>query len=463
MKFRYWFCISVVLFFCKSLSAQGHSIDKDPDSIIVRHIFEESLSGTEIPEHLYYLTKKIGHRISGSAQAERAVKWIEHQLRALEADTVYLQPVKIPVWTRGAKERAFIQTGNGNVQTVSVLALGGSVSTQGALSAEVVEIRSWEELNEMPEEKIKGKFVFYNRAMDASMPDPFDAYLEAVDQRSIGAIEAARKGAVGALVRSLTLAKDNSPHTGAMQYAENVRKVPAAALSTLGADALSKALKENPTLKFSLEMHCSPQPDVLSHNVIAEIKGNYYPEEFITIGAHTDTWDVGEGASDDASGIVQTIEALRLFKTLNLVPKRSIRFIFYMNEESGAHGGKEYASEARKKGEIHLASIESDAGGFQPVGFRFDGAPETIQQVQKYSSFLSLYGIDGIKENQRGVDIAPMKGASEVLLSLDCESHRLFDIHHSALDTLDKLNFREVSLGAAAMTTMAYLISEYGL
>lgn len=461
MKNVYYLFVTIIILSSHKLDA--HNSPSQNDSIIVSQIFEETLANSDIPEHLRILSKEIGNRMAGSEQAEQAVKWIELQLRELKADSVYLQPVQIPIWTRGEKEKAFMMSEQGEKQAMSVLALGNSIATDGVLNAEVVEIRSWEELKAMPNEKIKGKFVFYNRPMDPTKRDPFDAYLEAVDQRGIGAIEAAKKGAIGALVRSLTMAIDDYPHTGAMQYADNVKKIPAAALSTLAADRLSDALGKNPRLQFSLEMHCSTLPDIISHNVIAEIKGSTYPDEYVTIGAHTDTWDVGEGASDDATGIAQTIEALRLFKTLELNPKRSVRFIFYMNEESGAHGGEQYALEVERKKEKHLASIESDAGGFQPVGFRFDGAAKLMTKVQQYSTLLVPYGIGQIKKGHRGVDIAPMKDLSPVLLSLDCESHRLFDIHHSALDTLETLNFREVGLGAAAMTTMAYLISENGI
>src|SRR5690606_8193698 len=355
------------------------------------------------------LTKQIGHRISGSPQAEAAVHWIKMQLEALRPDSVYLQAVNIPVWKRGPKEKAFIQTAGHSLQQMQVLALGGSVATKGTLRAEVVEVKSWAELSALPADKVKGKFAFYNRAMDPTKIDPFEAYLEAVDQRSIGAIEAAKKGAVGALVRSLTLAKDDYPHTGAMQYADGISRIPAAALGTRSADLLSQKLKENPTLRFSLEMHCSTLPEIVSNNVIAEITGAEFPDEFITIGAHIDSWDVGEGASDDATGIVQTIEALRLFKTLASKPKRSIRFIFYMNEESGAHGGSKYASAARENEEKHLASIESDAGGFQPVGFRIDGDPQAVDQITAYSSLLSQYGMGRILPKHRGVDIVAMK------------------------------------------------------
>lgn len=461
MKNVYYLCVTFIILGSHKLNA--HNPSSQNDSIIVSQIFEETLANSEIPEHLRILSKEIGSRMVGTEQAEQAVKWIALQLRELKADSVYLQPVQIPIWTRGEKEKAFMMSEQGEKQAMSVLALGNSIGTDGVLNAEVVEITSWEELKAMPDEHIKGKFIFYNRPMDPTKRDPFDAYVEAVDQRGIGAIEAAKKGAIGALVRSLTLAIDDYPHTGAMQYDDSVKKIPAAALSTLAADRLSDALGKNPRLKFSLEMHCSTLPDIISHNVIAEIKGSTYPEEYVTIGAHTDTWDVGEGASDDATGIAQTIEALRLFKTLGLNPKRSVRFIFYMNEESGAHGGEQYASEVERKKEKHLASIESDAGGFQPVGFRFSGASKPMAKVQQYSTLLVPYGIGQIKEGHRGVDIAPMKDLSPVLLSLDCESHRLFDIHHSALDTLETLNFREVGLGAAAMTTMAYLISEKGL
>tara|TARA_R110002020_G_scaffold137434_2_gene306485 strand:+ start:8111 stop:9529 length:1419 start_codon:yes stop_codon:yes gene_type:complete len=436
---------------------------QDNDSLTIRRIFDEALLNGECGPNLKFLTSQIGARISGSENAQKAVEWAKETMEKIKPDTVYLQEVMVPHWVRGDKEIASFTIPAGESIFMDVCALGGSVRTNGTLKTEVVEVQSLEELKALPNEKIQNKIVFFNRSMDPREIETFKAYIGAVDQRTLGAIEASRRGAVGALVRSLTLAKDDIPHTGALNYDLEVKKIPAAALSTNSADRLSKALKSNPNLIFSLKMNCEQLPDVLSYNVIGEIKGSKYPNEIITIGGHIDSWDLSESASDDGTGLVQTIEALRLIKKSGIRPKRTFRAILYMNEESGADGGKKYASLARLANEEHIAVIESDAGGFTPRGFRIDASPEVKAKIAKWNHLFVPYKVDDIQPNQRGVDLVPMKSLAKALISLDCDDQRLFDIHHSSLDTFDKINIREVELGAASMTSLALLIMKYGL
>ncbi|WP_316795116.1 M28 family peptidase [Pedobacter agri] len=433
------------------------------DSLMLRSIFDNALTDKRIEPDLFYLTKNIGSRISGSENARKAIEWAKAKMEEIHPDKVYLQEVVVPHWIRGSKEASSFTTKNGKVAVMSVSALGGSIATNGLLKAQVVEVRSWAELDDLGLAGVKGKFVFFNRPMDPREIEVFKAYLAAADQRAKGAIEAAKKGAVGALVRSLTLSIDDFPHTGTMNYEAGVNKIPAAALSTKSADLLSVELKNNPALLYTLQMNCKQLPDVKSYNVIGEITGANKPEEIISMGGHIDSWDLSEGASDDGTGFVQTLEVLRLIQERGARPERTFRAILYINEEAGAHGAYEYARIAGLSGEKHIAVLESDAGGFSPRGFRIDGNPEAVAKIKSWKSLLTPYKVDDIQPDQRGIDLIPMKDISKVLISLTCDDQRFFDIHHSGLDTFDKINIREVELGAASMAAMVSLISKYGL
>jgi carboxypeptidase Q len=435
----------------------------DNDSILLRKTFDEALVNGKVESNLKYLTSEIGARISGSKNAQKAVEWAKRIMKEVGPDTVYLQEVMVPHWVRGAKEQALFSLSDGSQTQMDVCALGRSIGTKGFLKAEVVEVKSWKELEAININDLKGKFVFFNRAMDPKEVETFEAYIRAVDQRTYGAIEASKKGAVGALVRSLTLSQDDVPHTGALNYDLGVKKIPAAALSTNSADRLSDALERNPDLVFSLKMNCKQLPDVLSYNVIGEIKGEKFPNEIVSIGGHLDSWDLSESASDNGTGVVQTIEALRLIKKNMPNPNRTFRAILYMNEESGAHGAKKYASLANSARESHIAVMESDAGGFTPRGFRVKASPQVTSKITTWIDLFKPYKVDRIVQGHRGVDLVPMKSLSKALISLDLDDQRLFDIHHSRLDTFDKINMREVKLGAASMTSLAMLILKYGL
>lgn len=456
----FFFLISAVTSLMVS-SATAQTQDT-ADSVMIRKLYNEVLQSEEIDVNLRYLTSHIGARIAGSEQAKQAVDWLRVTMSKYRPDSIYLQPVMVPHWVRGEKESASFTTGDRTVK-LDLSALGGSVGTDGTLIAQLVEVKSWVELSSLKDEEVKGKIVFFNRAMDAREVETFKAYLSAADQRAKGAIAASKKGAVGALIRSLTLAKDDYPHTGAMSYDAAVKKIPAAALSTNSADKLSEALKKDPALQLSMQMNCIQLPDVRSYNVIAELKGETHPDEFVTVGAHIDSWDVGEGASDDGTGLVQAMEVLRAFKATGLKPARTLRVILYMNEEAGAHGGVEYAEQVRARNEHHVAAIESDAGGFTPRGFRIEASPEVTAKFKAWALLLAPYKAGDIQPQQRGVDLVPMKGMAKALLSLDCDDSRLFYIHHSALDTYDKINPREVAMGAGAMAAMTALLCKYGL
>jgi carboxypeptidase Q len=366
---------------------------------------------------------------------------------------------------RGGKERGEIVGNKDKGIRVPVCALGGSVGTGGKLKAGVVEVHSFDELKALPDAAVKGKFVFYNRPFDDALIEPGAAYGRAGDQRRSGAIEAARRGAVGALVRSLTSARDDNPHTGTMQYDAAVPKVPGAALSTNAADQLSQLLKANTDLQFELEMECTTLPDEKSYNVVGEIKGSKFPNEIITVGGHLDSWDLAQGAHDDGTGCVQSMEALRLLRAAGFKPERTIRAVLFMNEENGTRGGNEYARLAQQNKETHVAAIESDGGGFTPRGFTLEAEPATVAKITRWAPLFQPYHAADLLPGHSGTDIEPLQEAvhPKALIGYKCDSQRYFDIHHTAADTFDKVNRRELELGGASMASLIYLLSKYGL
>ena len=415
-------------------------------------------------DHAYQLLVEVtnlGPRLSGSPQAAAAVELTRQMMARLQFDNVQLQPIMVPHWVRGPLEEAAIlnSPSHGDV-ALSVCALGGSIATpEMGLAAEVVEVKSFEELRALGK-KAAGKIVFFNRRFDPSVFDTFSGYGGAVNQRGSGAIEAAKVGGVAALVRSMTPGIDDFPHTGGMGYAEDVPKVPAAAISTLDAELLSRILAHDGTVRLRLKLTCETLPDAPSANVLGELRGSEKPEEVIVIGGHLDSWDKGTGAHDDGAGCVQSIEAVRLLKLLDLKPKRTIRAVMFMNEENGLRGGIEYARAAREKKEKHVAAIESDRGGFAPRGFSIESDSLTFQKIAAWKDVFASLGAERIVRGGSGADISVLVRDGVPGLGLVPETHRYFDYHHTDNDTIEKVNPRELQLGAAAMAIMAYLISE---
>ncbi|MDQ4142079.1 MAG: M28 family peptidase [Bacteroidota bacterium] len=453
------------LFFSALFFALSSSAQTSTDSIFIRKIFDEALTSGQSYKNLDYLSNKIGGRLSGSAEAEKAVQWSKQLMESYGFDKVYLQEVMVPHWVRGAKEKASIQAGKTKVE-VAICALGGSVGTgKKPLTANIVEVKTLDELKTLGREKIQGKIVFFNRPMDPRHILTFVAYSGAGDQRRLGAIEAAKLGAVGVVVRSLNLFQDDLPHTGNMRYDESITKIPAAAISTNGADKLSQMLKADPNLKFTYEMHCETLPDVKSYNVIGELRGSEKPNEIIAVGGHLDSWDLADGAHDDGTGCTQSIEVLRLFKSLNYRPKRTIRAVMFMNEENGVRGGRKYAELAKTNKENHVAAIESDAGGFTPRGFGIEGNPYKILAIQKWKPLLAPYGLHDIGAGHAGTDIEPLADVDKnaVLIGFLPDSQRYFQYHHASNDTFDKVNKRELELGGASIAALIYLLDKYGV
>jgi len=428
------------------------------DSLQIREMFDAALVEGHSYENLRSLCKDVGARLSGSPEAEKAVNWAKVLLESYQFDKVWLMPVKVPHWVRGDIEEAGV-----NGKPMSIKTLGGSVSSNGKIEAKVIEVQDFDELAELGEEVIKGKIVFFNRAFDRRLISTGDAYGGCVNQRWDGASQASKFGAVGVFVRSLSHKKDKHAHTGSMGYEEGVKKIPSVALSVEDADMLSELLKSEPTSLAYLNVNSQTFPDKDSYNVIAEITGSVDPDKIITFGGHLDSWDVGEGAHDDGAGVVHSIEALRIIKATGYQPRYTLRCVLFMNEENGNNGGKTYATVAKEKGEIHVAALESDAGGFVPRGFTMDGTPEQIRQMQSWESLLEPYKLHIFKAGWGGVDIKPLKDQNVPLIGLRPDDQRYFDHHHSDTDVFENVHQRELELGAASFASMIYLIDKYGL
>lgn len=460
---RFYFAFILLVSFQISM-AQTFEMNQKEDVTTIKQIFDTALTSGKAHDWLRFLSLQIGGRLSGSVEAEQAVEYTKTELEALGLDRVYLQPVMVPKWVRGAPEFAYIETTPGVTTTVPITALGGSIATSSmGLKAGVVEVKSLDELEQLGRTKIQGKIVFYNRPMEPTLINTFAAYGGCVDQRYSGAEAAAKFGAVGVIVRSMNLRLDDFPHTGAMSYGDLPldQRIPAAAISTKGADLLSATLSLNKQTQFYFKQNSRNFPDVKSYNVIGEIKGSLYPDEIMVVGGHLDSWDLGDGSHDDGAGVVQSMDVLSLLKQVGYRPKRTIRVVLFMNEENGLRGGNEYARVALAEGEKHVFALESDSGGFTPRGFSFDTDKETFEQIKSWSTYFYPYLSDRFELGGSGADIGPLKPQGLILAGLKPDSQRYFDHHHSDNDRFEHVNKRELELGAAAMTALIYLMDNY--
>jgi len=442
------------------------SVFSQNDEQMIKKIFDSSLSNGKSYELLNYLSNEIGGRLSGSLNAERAVEWGRDELKKIGFDKVWLQEVMVPKWVRGPKEFALIETQPGTTFNVDVCALGGSVATPSVgIKANVIEVHDFDELKELGKDKIDGKIIFFNRPMQANLINTFQAYGEAVNQRTRGASEAVKYGAIGVIIRSMSLRLDDYPHTGTMSYGSlpPSKRIPAAAISTNAAEKLSNLLKINPNLKFLLRQQCKQFKDVKSHNVIAEIRGSVYPDEIILVGGHLDSWDIGDGSHDDGAGIVQSMDVVNILKNIGYKPKRTIRVVLFMNEENGTRGAKKYFEVSKRNNLNHIFALESDAGGFTPRGFSFTSNAENFSVIKNWKYLFDPYLIQSFEIGGSGADISLLKTNNNVLAGLRPDSQRYFDYHHAASDTFDAINKRELELGTFAMTSLIYLFDKYGI
>ena len=465
-KILYLIFVSFFISSCNTKSnqkvTQYFSTEEKIDSTKIKSLFNSVLKEGKSYEWLRDLTKNIGGRLSGSPEAAKAVVWGEKLMNTIGLDSVWLQPVMVPHWVRGVKEIARYTT-NGIEKNVPICALGFSIATPNVgVLAEVIEVKSLEEAKALGE-KMKGKIVFFNRSFDTTLINTFSAYGGCVDQRVQGAAICGAFGAKGVIVRSMTNSVDDFPHTGTMTYNDLPQEqyIPAAAISSKAANILSADLKKNPTLKFYFKQDCKTLQDAPSFNVVGEIRGIETPENIFVVGGHLDSWDLGEGAHDDGTGIVQSLEVAYLFKKNNIRPKNTIRIVFFMNEENGTRGAKKYAELAKLNKENHIGGLESDAGGHTPRGFSIQANASNTKLLQSWKKLLSPYGLHDLKAGGSGADIAPLKGEDVTLVGYRPDSQRYFDYHHTSRDTFDKVNKRELELGSASMASIVYLMDKY--
>ena len=403
-------------------------------------------------------------RLSGSPSLERAVAWADQTLATLHPDRVYQQDVMVPHWERGAKESVTLLTPAG-AESLRAVALGNSVPTpKDGVVAEVVEVHSLDELAVLGTARLSGKIVFYNRPMDPALFNPGDAYGVAGDQRNRGPAAATKFGAVAALTRSLTHAHDDVPHTGATSHVADQPNIPAAALSTVAADRLSAALAADPHLRVTIRINSKWFEPAPSHNVIGEIRGSEFPDQIIVVGGHLDSWDIAPGAHDDGAGVVQSIEVLRIFRALGLKPRHTVRCVLFVNEENGTAGAKAYAAAAKTSGEKHLLAVETDSGGFEPQGFTLESPQgDAHAHAARWLPLFRPYGIFEFRHGDGGTDVTPLLAQGVPVGELRTDSQRYFDIHHTTEDSLDKVNPRELQLGAAALASLIWLVDTQGL
>ena len=433
------------------------------DSLVLKRISDEIMLRGTCYENLRVLCKTVGHRLSGTPQAAKAVEWGQKALALAGADKVWLQPVDVPHWIRG-KESLKFQSGNSKTPVeVPVLSIGNTVGTNGkVLSAPLIMVNNIEEFNALPAEKVKGKIVFFNYHFRQDLINTFEGYGDCGKYRWSAPNMAAAKGAVGTIIRSLSTGLDDAPHTGSMRYADTVKPIPAMAIGNTSADMLEKKIKQGDVTAL-MQSECRMGSTVRSYNVIGEITGSEHPEKIVLVGGHLDSWDVGEGAHDDGAGCVQSIEVIRAMKALGIRPKHTVRAVLFMNEENGLRGGFAYADSAKAKNEKHILAIETDAGGFSPRGIGLDMSDHRKEQIQMYRNLFLPYGVYDFEQEHGGADISPLKRQGVALAGLVPDPQRYFDLHHTANDVFEAVNHRELKLGAFTLTALVYLVSEYGL
>ncbi len=447
----------VVLFITLSISAIGFS---NEDSLFIRKIYDMALEKGHAYENLRSLCKDIGARITGSAEAQMAIDWGRKKMDDYGFDHVYLQEIKVPHWERGTKEAGWIVNEKGELRKLHIIALGGSVGSEGLIEGEVLAVNSIEELQKMTNEQVKGKVIFFNRPFDQKLIQTFKAYGACVDQRWGGTDAASKLEAKAVVIRSLASSTDIHPHTGSMRYSEGVVPVPGAAISTVDADLLTTWLEQG-KVTLKMEMDCKIYEDEVSFNVIGEMSG-HEDDKIITFGGHLDSWDVGEGAHDDGAGVVHSIEALRILKELGYQPNHTLRCVLFMNEENGNFGGKSYAEIAAENKEKHICAIETDRGGFLPLGFDVVGNEKQLEMIRSFAGILKDYDLLRFDPGYGGVDITPLREYYPKMLQLGMavNSQRYFDYHHSEEDVFENVNKRELEFGAAAMAAIIYLVDQ---
>jgi carboxypeptidase Q len=460
--------IKVLLVFLFSIFFLKPYAQINEDSFFIKKISDEILQNGQAHQNLYVLCKNIGQRLSGSAGMYKAEEWGVNTLTKASANATYKQECTVPHWIRGAKATAGFRTKNRNsFSDFNVASLGNAVGTGSkGITAKVIEIKSFDEL-EKNKNNIAGKIVFFNYHFDKKLLG--GGYGDAVRYRATGPSQAAKYGALGVIVRSVTVANDDFPHTGALRYNDSFPKIPAVAIGTKQADFLSDDLRLRgfQDKNFYLQSNCKMLADTIAHNIIGELVGTQFPEEIITIGGHLDSWDLGEGAHDDGAGVVQSIEVLRALKALGYQPKRTIRVVLFANEENGGKGGNKYMEDAKMFNQKYIMAMETDGGGETPKGFFCGMTAAQFEKVKAWQNMFEPFGASYFTNSiggGGGADIGPLQTAFKTpQFGLSTAGNRYFDYHHAATDVFENVHERELHMGAVVMAAMVYLVDKYGL
>ncbi len=430
------------------------------DSAMFKNIATQILMNGKCYSDLRVLCKSVGNRLTGTEAASKAIAWGEQALREAGCDKVWLQPVQVPVWHRGEEHLAIKLSKNGEYIDVPMTSLGNSEGTNNRLlNAEILMVRSFEEFDKLSRAEVEGKFIFFNYRFRQDFPESFPGYGDAVKYRWQSSEHVGDKRIAGVIIRSISSGEDDYPHTGSTKYTNEKNKYPMVAIGNYTANKLEKACTKN-SCSAMLRSDCGMQGTTLSYNVIGEITGSSKAKDYIVVGGHLDSWDIGEGAHDDGAGCVQSIEVLRTFKQLGIRPKHSIRAVLFMNEENGLKGGNAYADSAQAKKEKHLFALESDAGGFSPRGIETTMNTKQRAKFKQYIPLFLPYGVYNFDDEGGGADVSPMKKQGTIVGELLPDSQRYFDVHHTPNDVFETVNHRELKLGAAAMAMMVYIVDQ---
>tara|TARA_B100000676_G_scaffold283046_1_gene309436 strand:+ start:633 stop:1991 length:1359 start_codon:yes stop_codon:yes gene_type:complete len=412
-------------------------------------IISEALADSTAYERLAYICDSFGPRLSGSTNLEDAISWIIKEMRKDNLSNVRGERVKVPTWIRGKESVRILKPYK---RELSMLGLGGSVATpRTGIVAELMVVNDFEELERRSDE-VNGKIVLFNA--------PFTTYGETVSYRYSGASKAARHGAVASLIRSIGDWSMNTPHTGVMSYDKKVKKIPHAALTMEDAMMLGRMHDRGQKVTIKLDMDAKMAGDRWSKNVIGEIVGTTYPDEIVLVGGHIDSWDVGQGAHDDAGGCVAAWEVLRLINKLGLKPKRTIRCIMWTNEENGGRGNQAYHDMHMDELDKHVLAIESDGGVFAPEGFGFTGSEAAKKIAEEIHELMTVIKADKLSDGGRAPDTAVLNDAGVPVMSLQVDHTKYFWYHHTDADTFDKVDFHEFNKCIAAMTIMSYVVAD---
>ena len=440
--------VGPILLLCATTPAAAQSI-ADAYGPVADRIITAALADSGAYARLTELVDRFGPRFSGSDNLEQAIDWILARMRDDGLDSVRGEPVMVPVWVRGEESAELIEPRR---RRLPMLGLGGSVATPPeGITAEVLVVGSFEDLERRAADA-RGRIVLFDV--------PFTGYGQTVRYRTGGASAAARAGAVASLVRSVTPYSQQTPHTGGMQYAEGVRQSPHAAITVEDALMLRRMQERGERAVVRLRMSARTLPDRESRNLVGELRGTERPDEMVVIGGHIDSWDVGQGAMDDAGGVVAAWEAVRLLRRLGLRPRRTIRVVGWTNEENGLRGGNAYRDAHADALERHALAIESDGGVFRPLGFGFTGSDSAYAIVRQVGRLLAPIGAGTITRGGGGADIGPIMREGVPGMGLSVDGTRYFWYHHTDADTIDKLDPRELAMCVAAMAVMAYVVAD---